>query len=207
MAEFPFSELDQVARYKLLIGLVYPRPIALVSTINANGVYNAAPFSFFTVVADEPPMVLLSFNRRRDGRLKDTVKNIRRAREFVVNLVDEALANAMLRAGQELPDTISEFDAAGLTPAPSAAVKPPRVLESPASLECRLLRRLTFGSARELVLGQVLHAHVRDGLVDAATWRVSEQYRPIGRLYGDRYCTTRQRFDLPGPLPPEPGQA
>ena len=108
------ADVDQKTRYKLLIGLVYPRPIALVSTINANGVLNAAPFSFFNVVADEPPLVLLSFNRRSDGALKDTVKNIRRTNEFAVNLVDEAIANAMLAAGQELPDTESTLAQAKL---------------------------------------------------------------------------------------------
>ncbi len=195
------DELDQKTRYKLLIGLVYPRPIALISTINANGVYNAAPFSFFNVVADDPPLVVLSFNRRSDGQLKDTVKNIRRTGEFVVNLVDEAIANGMVAAGQELPETESEFGVAGFTPANSVAVRPPRIREAPASLECRLFQRFEFGRSRELVLGEALHAHARDELVDPATWRVSEAYRPIGRLYGDRYCTTRQRFDLPGPIP------
>ncbi|MFA5027143.1 MAG: flavin reductase family protein [Candidatus Methylomirabilota bacterium] len=199
--ELDFAALEQKIRYKLLIGLVYPRPIALVSTVNANGVVNAAPVSFFNAVADEPPLVMLSFNRRNDGQVKDTVKNIRRTGEFVVNLVDEAIANAMLLCGQELPETESEFAAAGFTPVPSIAVAPPRVREAPASLECRLLRRIELGPAREIMLGEVLHAHVREGLVDPATWRVSESYRPIGRLYGDRYCTTRQRFDLPGLLP------
>ena len=199
--EFRLAELDQKTRYKLLIGLVYPRPIALVSTVNANGVLNAAPFSFFNVVADEPPLVLLSFNRRSDGTMKDTVKNIRRTGEFVVNLVDEAIANGMVSAGQELPETASEFSVARFTPAASVAIAPPRILEAPASLECRLHQRIEFGAGREIVLGEVVHVHVRDGLVDPSTWRASEAYRPIGRLYGDRYCTTRQRFDLPGPLP------
>jgi flavin reductase (DIM6/NTAB) family NADH-FMN oxidoreductase RutF len=199
--ELRLAGLEQKARYKLLIGLVYPRPIALVSTVNANGVYNAAPFSFFNVVADEPPLVMLSFNRRSDGGLKDTVKNIRRTGEFVVNLVDEAIANRMVAAGKELPETESEFAVAGFTPASSTAVAPPRIREAPASLECRLAQRFELGPDREIMLGEVLHAHVREGLVDPVTWRVSEAYRPIGRLYGDRYCTTRQRFDLPGPLP------
>jgi flavin reductase (DIM6/NTAB) family NADH-FMN oxidoreductase RutF len=199
--ELRFAELEPKTRYKLLIGLVYPRPIALVSTVNANGVLNVAPFSFFNVVADEPPLVMLSFNRRSDGTMKDTVKNIRRTGEFVVNLVDEQIANAMLLSGQELPETESEFAVADFTPGPSVLVAPPRVMEAPVSLECRLLQRIELGPAREIVLGEVLHARVREGLVDPATWRVSEAYLPIGRLYGDRYCTTRQRFDLPGPLP------
>lgn len=195
------GDLEQKTRYKLLIGLVYPRPIALVSTVNANGVLNAAPFSFFNVVADEPPLVVLSFNRRSDGTMKDTVKNIRRTGEFVVNLVDEAIANGMVSAGQELPETESEFPAGRFTPVASIAVAPPRILEAPASLECRLYQRIEFAAGREIILAEVVHIHTRDGLVDPATWRVSEAYRPIGRLYGDQYCTTRQRFDLPGPLP------
>jgi flavin reductase (DIM6/NTAB) family NADH-FMN oxidoreductase RutF len=195
------ADLEQKTRYKLLIGLVYPRPIALVSTVNANGVLNAAPFSFFNVVADDPPLVMLSFNRRSDGTMKDTVKNIRRTGEFVVNLVDESIANGMVSAGQELPETESEFSAGRFTPGASTVVAPPRILEAPASLECRLHHRIEFAAGREIILGEVVHIHARDGLVDPATWRVSEAYRPIGRLYGDQYCTTRQRFDLPGPLP------
>jgi flavin reductase (DIM6/NTAB) family NADH-FMN oxidoreductase RutF len=135
------ADLERVARYKLLTGLVYPRPIALVSTVNANGVLNAAPFSFFNMVADEPPLAMLSFNRHGDGTMKDTVKNIRRTGEFVVNLVDETIANGMVSAGQELPETESEFAVARFAPMAPVAVAPPR------------------------------------------------------------YCTTRQRFDLPGPLP------
>jgi flavin reductase (DIM6/NTAB) family NADH-FMN oxidoreductase RutF len=199
--EFRCTDLDQKSRYKLLIGLVYPRPIALVSTVNANGVLNAAPFSFFNVVADDPPLVMLSFNRRSDGTMKDTVKNIRRTGEFVVNLVDETIANNMVAAGAELPETESEFSAGRFTPGASVVVAPPRILEAPASLECRLYQRIEFAAGREIILGEIVHVHARDGLVDPATWRVSEAYRPIGRLYGDQYCTTRQRFDLPGPLP------
>lgn len=199
--EISLGELARSTRYKLLIGLVFPRPIALVSTVNANGVLNAAPFSFFNAVAEEPPLVMLSFNRRSDGELKDTVKNIRRTGEFVVNLVDEAIANSMVSAAQELPETDSEFAVAGFTPAPSIAVIPPRIREAPAGLECRLWKRIEVGLAREIILGEVLHAHVRDGLIDTGTWRMTDGYRPIGRLYGDQYCTTRQRFDLPGPLP------
>lgn len=201
--EIRFADIDQPVRYKLLNGLVYPRPIALVSTVNGNGVLNVAPFSYFNVVADEPPLVLLSLNRRSDGRRKDTARNIRRTGEFVVNLVDEGIAPGMLQAGQELPATESEFALAGFTPAGSVLIAPPRVRESPASLECRLARRIALGAQREIFLGEVVYAHVREGLLDQATWRVAESYRPIGRLYGDRYCTTRQRFDLPGPLPAE----
>jgi flavin reductase (DIM6/NTAB) family NADH-FMN oxidoreductase RutF len=107
----------------------------------------------------------------------------------------------MVLAGQELPETESEFGVAAFTPAASVVVSPPRIQEAPASLECGLRQRIEIGAGRDIILGEVVYVHVRDGLVDPATWRVSEIYRPIGRLYGDRYCTTRQRFDLPGPLP------
>src|SRR5512137_607410 len=120
--ELRIAELEQKTRYKLLIGLVYPRPIALVSTVNANGVLNAAPFSFFNVVADDPPLVTLGFSRRSDGTMKDTVKNIRRMGEFVVNLVDEGIANGMVAAGEALPETESEFCAGRFTPGASVVV-------------------------------------------------------------------------------------
>jgi len=191
-------------RYKLLIGLVIPRPIAWVSTWSANGVANCAPFSFFNVVAEEPPLCILSFNLRSDGTVKHTLKNIRRTGEYVVNLADEGTANAMHASSAELPENESEFAKTGLTPVPAKMVKHPRIGEAAASLECRVERRIELGPERELVIGEILLIHAREGIIDPRTKRISEAYRPVGRLYASRYCTTRQRFDLPGPLPPDP---
>jgi flavin reductase (DIM6/NTAB) family NADH-FMN oxidoreductase RutF len=134
--------------------------------------------------------------------MKHTLKNIRRTGEFVVNLADEGTANAMHASSAELPEAESEFARAGLTAAPSLMVKHPRIAEAAASLECRVERRIEFGPERELVIGTILLVHARDGIIDPKTKRISEErYRPVGRLFGARYCTTRQRFNLPGELP------
>jgi flavin reductase (DIM6/NTAB) family NADH-FMN oxidoreductase RutF len=200
------EKLPAQERYKLLIGLVIPRPIAWVSTWSENGVANCAPFSFFNVISEDPPLCIISFNWRSDGEVKHTLKNIRRTGEFVVNLADEGTANAMHLTGTELPEADSEFSKYRLTPAPAKLVKHPRIAEAAASLECRVERRIAFGPEREMVVGDILLIHARDGIIDPLTKRISEQlYRPVGRLFAERYCTTRQRFNLPGELPRNSG--
>jgi flavin reductase (DIM6/NTAB) family NADH-FMN oxidoreductase RutF len=204
--ELKLAGLSAHERYKLLIGLVIPRPIAWVSTWSENGVANCAPFSFFNVISEEPPLCILSFNNRSDGAMKHTLKNIRRTGEFVVNLADETTANAMHASAAEIPEGESEFARAGLTPEPARTVRHPRIAEAAASLECRVERRIEFGPEREMVVGEILLVHARDGIIDPASKRISEErYRPVGRLFANRYCTTRQRFDLPGKLPPNSG--
>ena len=201
--ELELARLPALERYKLLIGLVIPRPIAWVSTWSGNGIANCAPFSFFNVISEEPPLCIISFNRRSDGEMKHTPKNIRRTGEFVVNLADEGTANAMHLTGTEIPETESEFAKYGLTPAPAKLVQHPRIAEAAASFECRLERRIEFGPEREMVVGEILLIHAREGIIDPVTKRISEElYRPVGRLFANRYCTTRERFSLPGALPP-----
>lgn len=196
-----FAALSALERYKLFVGLVYPRPIALISTRSENGVDNCAPFSFFNVLSEDPPVVIVSFGPRHDGQIKHSIKNILRTGEFVVNLVDEAIANGMHISADEIPEDESEFETAGFTPAPCVEVKHPRIAEAPASFECRTMKHIELVRGRDFIFGEVLRLHVRDGLVDPVTKRVSEDYRPVGRLYANRYCTTRQRFSLPGALP------
>ena len=200
--DLKLAEVSPHERYKLLIGLVIPRPIAWISTRSANGVANCAPFSFFNVFSEEPPLCVIGINPRSDGAMKHSLKNIRRTREFVVNLVDEATANAMHVSSRELPEDESEFESAGLSEAPAALVQHPRIAEAAACLECRLERVIEISGTRQLVLGEIVLVHARDGIIDPQTKRISEErYRPIGRLFADRYCTTRQRFNLPGKLP------
>ena len=197
-----FADLQPRQRYKLLCGLVVPRPIALVTTLSPAGVVNAAPFSFFNVFSEEPPLCVIGINPRSDGAMKHSLKNIRRTREFVVNLVDEATANAMHLSSREFAEDESEFEKAGLSEAPAALVQHPRIAEAAACLECRLERVIEISGTRQLVLGEILLVHARDGIIDPQTKRISEEhYRPVGRLFASRYCTTRQRFDLPGELP------
>ncbi len=200
--DLELARLPPHETYKILIGLVIPRPIAWVSTYSANGVANCAPFSFFNVISEEPPLCILSFNWRSDREIKHTLKNIRRTGEFVVNLADEGTANAMHLSSTELPEAESEFAKFGLTAVPAKLVKHPRIGEAAASLECRVERRIEFGPERELVVGEILLVHARDGIIDPVTKRISEElYRPVGRLFAERYCTTRERFNLPGTLP------
>ena len=200
--DLELARLTAHERYKLLIGLVIPRPIAWISTRSENGVANCAPFSFFNVFSEDPPLCVIGINPRSDGAIKHTLKNIRRTREFVVNLVDEATANAMHISSDEYPEEVSEFEQAGLTQAPAVMVQHPRIAEAAACLECRLDRVIEISGTRQLVLGEILLVHAREGIIDPQTKRISEaHYRPIGRLFADRYCTTRQRFDLPGELP------
>jgi flavin reductase (DIM6/NTAB) family NADH-FMN oxidoreductase RutF len=200
--ELELAQLPALERYKILIGLVIPRPIAWVSTWSENGVANCAPFSFFNVISEEPPLCIISFNWRSDGLLKHTLKNIRRTGEFVVNLADEGTANAMHLSGTELPESESEFEKYGLTPLPAKRVKHPRIAQAAASFECRLERRISFGPEREMVVGEILLIHAREGIIDPVTKRISEElYHPVGRLFANRYCKTRERFNLPGDIP------
>jgi flavin reductase (DIM6/NTAB) family NADH-FMN oxidoreductase RutF len=200
--ELRMSELAKQERYKLMVGLVVPRPIAWISTQNEDGVANCAPFSFFNAFSEEPPLCIVSFNLRRDGQMKHTLRNIRRTGEFVVNLADEETANAMHLSSNEYDEDESEFAKAGLTPVPARLISHPRILEAVASLECKVERHIDFGPDRALVIGEVLLVHARDGIVDPKSKRISEaNYHPVGRMFATRYCTTRQRFDLPGVLP------
>jgi flavin reductase (DIM6/NTAB) family NADH-FMN oxidoreductase RutF len=195
---FDLAELSATERYKLLGGLVVPRPIALVTTESADGRVNAAPFSFFNVFAEEPPLVVLGLGISPVGGAKDTTVNIRDTGEFVINLVDEPIAEAMNLCAIDFPPEISEIEVAGLDLVPSQTVAPPRIAQAPVNLECR--RCVTLEAAREryLVVGEVLVAHVRDGVIDPATLRVDrDAYAPIGRLFGGGYVRTRDRFEMP----------
>ena len=195
---FGFAELDGRQRYKLLTALVVPRPIALVTTVDAAGVVNAAPYSFFNTFGQEPALVVLGIDRRDPTTSKDTGRNIDGTGEFVVNLVDEDLAEAMNLCAVDFPPGTSEPEVAGLELRPSRRVRPPRLARAPAALECRLFTLMRIGAQRELVIGEVVGAYVRDGLLDPERLRIDyERYRPVGRLCGDLYCRTGERFALP----------
>jgi flavin reductase (DIM6/NTAB) family NADH-FMN oxidoreductase RutF len=183
--------------YALLGSLITPRPIALVTTVSANGAINAAPFSFFNVLGARPPIVAFAPGDRDDGTPKDTALNIRATHEFVVNLVDEALAEKMNLCAASLPYGQSELEHAGLTAAPSSLVKPPRIAESPASLECVEWGTLHIGENR-VVIGLVKRLQVRDELFDPVQRRIhAEKLFTIGRLAAPHgYCRTRERFEM-----------
>ena len=193
-----FSTLTEYQRYKLMASLIVPRPIALVTTLSDTGVINAAPFSMFNMLGEEPPIVMLSINRLTDGSLKDTATNITRDKEFVVHISDEAMAEKMHRCGERLPPTESELTHVGLTSLPSIAIKPPRIAEAPVAFECTLWETLETAS-RQIFIGQVRWLHARDGLIDTERWRVRLQdYFPVARFGASYYVNTRERFSLDG---------
>jgi flavin reductase (DIM6/NTAB) family NADH-FMN oxidoreductase RutF len=195
--EFDLAKVAARDRYKLLGGLVIPRPIALVTSRSAEGHDNAAPFSFFNVLAEEPPIVVLGIGVAASGGAKDTTKNIRDTGEFVVNLVDEPIAEAMNLCAIDFPPEISEIEVAKLELLRSEHVRAARIAQAPVHLECRRLMTLQPGRERYIILGEVLWLHVRDGIVDPDTLRVAPGYAPIGRLFGAGYVRTHDRFELP----------
>jgi flavin reductase (DIM6/NTAB) family NADH-FMN oxidoreductase RutF len=191
------NELTSKQVYKLLIGSVVPRPIAWVSTVNGEGVFNLAPFSFFTVASRQPPMLCISIGpgvNKRKGTIKDTLVNIRGQRDFVINIVSLPLANAMHQTSDELRPGKDEFKEAGLTPADSVEVKAPRVREATIQMECKLEKVIPIGSDH-LVIGKLVKYHVKDhlykdGKIDLAV------LRPVGRLAGN-YTYVDHLFELP----------
>ena len=196
------AELTMQERYKVIVGLIVPRPIAWVSTVNAAGINNCAPYSFFNAFSEEPPLCVLGFGRRPDDLTKHSLNNILETGEFVVNLVDEATANAMHLSSENIPENESEFTLAGLTPAPATLVRHPRIKEAVAGFECKVWKSIEVSRERVLVIGEMLLAFAREGVIDPQNKRISDAaYHPIGRLYANRYCTTRERFTLPGDLP------
>ncbi|HKI70571.1 MAG TPA: flavin reductase family protein [Verrucomicrobiae bacterium] len=186
--------------YPILASLVTPRPIALVTTINPDGKVNAAPFSFFNLMGARPPILAFAPGDRDDGSPKDTALNVRSMHEFVINLVDEPIAEAMNQCAASLPYGENELAHAGLTAAPSSIVKPPRIAESPVSLECIEWGTLRIGDNR-VVIGLIKRLHLRDELFDPEKRRVrSEKFSVIGRMASPHwYCRTRDRFEMVRP--------
>lgn len=196
------STLGRQEAYKLLNGAVIPRPIAFISTVSAAGDRNLAPFSYFNIVASDPMTLSVSIMRRGDtSQKKDTLLNIEETGEFVVNMVTEEMAEGVNRTSADFPRGVDEFAEAPFTPAPSELVRPPRVAESPISMECRLLQLVDLGDrpgSATLVLGQVVRVHVDDALYDHGRIR-HDLFHAVGRLAGSGYARTRDTFDLARP--------
>ncbi len=195
---FDLERIPAGEAYKLLVGTVVPRPIALTTTVDQEGRVNAAPFSFFNAVSSNPPVVVLGISPGGGDGYKDTERNIRDSGEFVVNLVDEALAERMNICAVDFPPEIGELDMAALEPLPSVAVRPPRVAASPVSFECRRITGLSLGARSMLEVGRVIHIHIRDDLVDPQKLYVAtERMRLIGRMHGRGwYARTSDLFEM-----------
>ena len=192
----PFDTLTSHQRYKLMASLIVPRPIALVTTLSEGGVINAAPFSMFNMLGEDPPILMVSLNAHDGGTLKDTAINIAREKEFVVHISDEAIAEKMHRCGDRLPANQSELEHAGLTAAASERIRTPRIAEAPVAFECKLWQTLETAS-RHIFIGEVQCLHARDGLIDQDKWHIRlDDYQPVGRFGGSLYTSTRDRFSL-----------
>jgi len=200
--QIDFTKISPREAYQWMGSTITPRPIAWVSTISAEGKTNLAPFSFFQGVCANPPTLMFVPVNNRDGVKKDTVRNIEAVPEFVVNLVSHTLGDAMNQTAAMLPYGESEFDAYNITAAPAEKVRPPRVAEAPVALECTLDRIVLIGEgplAANVVFGRIVTAYVSDAVLDAEGKVDAGKLDAIGRLGGNDYVTTRDRFTLQRP--------
>ncbi|MBS1218753.1 MAG: hypothetical protein H6R21_1886 [Proteobacteria bacterium] len=197
MTEFDAAKLSWQDQYKLMVGTVTPRPIALVTTLGRDGP-NAAPFSFFNAVGSDPAMLMFSVGDR-SGQAKDTVRNIRETPEFVVHIVSDAIRDKMNVCAVDYPFGVNELEKAGFTAVPSRKVRPPRIAEAPVALECRLMQIVELGrKPYHVVFGEVVYFHYHDGIVNDRFHVDVGAVNPIGRLAGKGgYCRVTDRFEMP----------
>lgn len=197
---FAVAELDNQDAYKLLTSALIPRPIAWVSTVSSEGVLNLAPYSFFNAVASDPLTVMFAPGQRQGGSPKDSLKNAQDTGEFVVNLADEPLAEALNHTSGAWAHGVDEFAQAGLKAVASSLVTPPRVGAAPVALECRVSQLIDVkDSGSTLVLGQVVAVQVRHDLLGEDGLIVAERLQPIARLGRDEYSTLGRVFSMTRP--------
>jgi flavin reductase (DIM6/NTAB) family NADH-FMN oxidoreductase RutF len=200
--EFDVERVAPADRYELLLSTVVPRPIAVITTLSADGTPNAAPYSLFNILGHDPPIVAASVLPHPAGRFKDTGQNILTSGEFVINLVSEELADAMNVLCIDAPPGVNELHLARLETTPSTKVTPPRISISPVSLEYRLITSLSFGSNQAVVLGRVVHAHIVDrAVLDADRCLIdTPALKLIGAMHGARwYSKTSDLFAMDRP--------
>ena len=205
--ESPFVSLnpaDMPAQdvYKIIIGSLVPRPIALISTVSKEGKGNLAPFSFFNGVSSNPPALMISISVRPDGTTKDTLRNIKDTNEFVVNSANRWIIEPLVHTAGEFPSEINEMEEVGLTPLASSIVIPPRVKESAIQFECTRYADIQIGDgtpgSSTVVVGQIVKIHIAEHLYQNGRIILSE-HQPIGRLGGMAYTTIGDVFEIPVP--------
>jgi flavin reductase (DIM6/NTAB) family NADH-FMN oxidoreductase RutF len=200
--QLDFSTLEPLERYRWLASTVTPRPIAWVSTQSADGVSNLAPFSFFTVISDDPPTLMVNVNHRADGSLKDTLLNVQASGELVIQLVDFKQAEAMNASSAMLPYGISEFEQCGIASMPSQRIAPPRVAGAAVAFECRVAQIQAYPADKpncHLIFAEVLLAHIDDAVLNEQGRIDAGKLDLIGRLGGAAYTRTNACFDLRRP--------
>ena len=202
MKHVSMENLTNMQKYWLITGSIGPRPIALVTSLNEDGVCNAAPFSAFNYMGEDPPLLVIAIDRygeesHRPREKKDTLKNILGREQFVVNMVDEPIAERMVLCATDYPSHVSEPKAVGFELAPCAAVKVPRIAEAPISWECTLFKVIEFSEQRTLVFGEIIAMTFKDDLLDEDRLRVNvDRFAPYGRLGGPNYARTTDRVRL-----------
>ena len=198
--EFDISEMNAPLRYNLLISLVTPRPIAFISTLSDKGIPNAAPFSFFNLMGNDPPIVAIGIGKdeTRKNDLKDSGYNIQKTKEFVINIVNESILEQVNITSVDFPPEVDESEIAGLTKLPSIKVKPPRIAESPANLECRLAGTIEIGNTR-IILGEIIYLHIKKEFLDHENQTIhTHLISPVGRMHKNGvYTRTTDLFNLP----------
>ncbi|MEO2068869.1 MAG: flavin reductase family protein [Desulfurobacteriaceae bacterium] len=184
------KETDQKLISKLMFNVVVPRPIAWITTVSKDGTVNLAPFSFYNAITTKPPLVVVSIGKRKDGSLKDTSRNIRETKEFVINVVSEEFLDKMVETGNDFPSEISEAEKLGIELEPSIEVTPPKVKGVPAALECKLKEIIEIGDTpMDLVIGEVVAIHYEPSILKT-------QKGIVGRLGGKRYFIVNDEIDF-----------
>ena len=192
------TEMDYISSHELFTNTIVPRPIAFVSSVSKDGVFNLAPFSFYAAIATKPALVGIGISTKRDGRKKDTLVNIEFTKDFVLNVVTEDFAQAMNQTATAYASDVDEFREVGLTAVKADLVKSPMIAESPVNMECRMMQVLEFGKLprrTSFVIGEVVRVHIKDEL-----WAKHEvetvKLKVIGRLGGDLYCRITDIFEM-----------
>lgn len=205
MTHIAMSELTTRQKYNLITGSVGPRPIALVTSLDANGLCNAAPYSAFNYMGEDPPLFAIAMDlygdeSHRPGERKDTLNNIVERHDFVVNMVDESILERTVLCASDFPYHVSEVEAVGFSLAPSTIIRVPRIAEAPIAWECNLFKLFELDVQRIIVFGEIVGMYFKDDLVDEQKMRVNvERFEPCGRLGGPNYCKTTDRVRLPVP--------
>jgi flavin reductase (DIM6/NTAB) family NADH-FMN oxidoreductase RutF len=194
---FDFTALAERDKYKILIGAVVPRPIALVTTVDTKGRFNAAPISFFNCLSAEPAILALGVENHDDMSFKDTAWNIRATGVFTVNIVSSAMLDAMNICAVPFAPNVDELAEAGLTAIAGTKIAAPRIAKSPAAFECKQHMTLGIGNSREIILGEVVAAHIRSDIINQRMHIDPAGLDAIGRMGGHSYCSSRDTFDLP----------
>lgn len=193
---FDFRTLSAGDRYKLMIGTIIPRPIALVTTVDEHGRFNAAPFSFFNCLSADPPILAIGVENNPDMSFKDTGHNIRMTEVFTVNIVSHAIAEAMHVCGARYPKGTDELKQAGLTAMQGTTVASPWIKEAPAAFECRRHVTLELGKSRQIIMGEIMYAHYHQGAVDEGLHVDPTVIDAIARLGGNVCSTIRDSFEM-----------